>query len=663
MTRSGLAALWGLLALGGPSSILTAQAAPPAVGPERVPFIGQTPLLCGGAAAAMVERYWGTRRVYGDDYAHLVRQHQGGIAAGDLRDELRRNGYDVHVSTGDPEAAFRMVSRGIPPILLLTGGEPALHYVVLVGADPETAWIHDPNFGPARRLARRDLVARWEGSNFLALAARPSRTVETAGPPSPGGVRSSRRPTRGSPRPPPAESGGASPVPPTLDSAMTLLRSGQPEGARRLARPLAGDGGRHGGLARRILATAAYTGGDPLEALRHWNALSDPVIDLVDVRGAEDVRHHVLAARLGLRPRTLLTPDALRLARRRLQAVPAVETSRVDYRPLPDGSVVVQGFVAQRSPWPGPADGIAIAARAIADETIALEAGPLFSGGDRLALHVGWNRAQRRAGATFATASEHLPGIVGVSLDWRRERHRSSSDPGWTEVEERIRGGFQLDDWVAETLALGLGVGMERWRLGLPATDADGTSTARRVGFATLTAAWSPLDGSGVRASGSTWAGSVARFAMATVEIFGDAALGEASRISATTALSVTTSEAPRTVWPGAGTGELRRGLLRGHPLASDGAVGGAGFGPHLVHGTLDARRSFFRLGPLEAGGAIFVDAARVWPADRSGPPRNLVDPGVGLFASTGPREIRLDVARGDDRWVVSARVSPPPPG
>jgi hypothetical protein len=47
----------------------------------HVPFVAQGPLLCGGAAAAMVERFWGARGVYGEDYQHLVRADEGGIRA------------------------------------------------------------------------------------------------------------------------------------------------------------------------------------------------------------------------------------------------------------------------------------------------------------------------------------------------------------------------------------------------------------------------------------------------------------------------------------------------------------------------------------------------------------------------------------------------------
>ena len=51
---------------------------------EDVPFVAQGPLLCGGAAAAMVERFWGARGVYGEDYQDLVREAEGGIRTSEL---------------------------------------------------------------------------------------------------------------------------------------------------------------------------------------------------------------------------------------------------------------------------------------------------------------------------------------------------------------------------------------------------------------------------------------------------------------------------------------------------------------------------------------------------------------------------------------------------
>ena len=55
-----------------------------------VPFFAQTVDLCGGAAAAMVLRYWGDRDVQAEDFAALVDSTRGGISTLDLVNALRR---------------------------------------------------------------------------------------------------------------------------------------------------------------------------------------------------------------------------------------------------------------------------------------------------------------------------------------------------------------------------------------------------------------------------------------------------------------------------------------------------------------------------------------------------------------------------------------------
>lgn len=302
-----IAALWGIAALGGPSY------APPdsTFGPERVPFVAQEPLLCGGAAAAMLLRFWGERGVHGDDFRHLVQEERGGIATTDLVTELRHRGLAARTLSGSPDAVFRALGDGLPSILLLEGSS-TLHYVVLVRADGDGVWVHDPNFGPERRLSRAELGERWSASGRWALVAAP--------------------PGQGSVAAPRGQEQDSVPRSPTVDSAMAALRAGDHRGAREAALSLLGDPSRSA-VGRRILATSFYLSGEEEPALRHWNALSEPRIDLVEIRGAQETRHHVLAHRLGLSPGTVLTARDLRIGRRRLSAstpsaVPAWSTSR-----------------------------------------------------------------------------------------------------------------------------------------------------------------------------------------------------------------------------------------------------------------------------------------------------------------------------------------------
>ena len=86
------AGLWGMIGLG--SAAARAQPLPAAsTGPPaalQVPYLPQSVLLCGGAAVAMVERWWGRRGVYAQDFADLVRPAEGGILTTDLVPATRR---------------------------------------------------------------------------------------------------------------------------------------------------------------------------------------------------------------------------------------------------------------------------------------------------------------------------------------------------------------------------------------------------------------------------------------------------------------------------------------------------------------------------------------------------------------------------------------------
>ena len=654
--------LWTLAALAGPPGV--PGAAPDSlIGPDRaVPFVAQDPLLCGGAAAAMVERYWGTLGVYAEDYAHLVRPEEGGIRTDDLSAELERRGYRVRTVSGRPEVIFEALARRAPAILLIDGGLPTRHYVVLVGADSTNAWIHDPNFGPRRRLARAELLERWEDSGMWALLAAPREGPSSGG----GEPDGSARPANEASRRAAAPSADRSAAPPdstglapsisaetgstavdsapaisaeidslTVASAMALLRAGEHARARELALARL-----DGPLARRIAATARFMEGDRDGALDEWNRLGEPVVDLVQIEGTRHTRYHVVEDRIGIEPRGILERRDLELARRRLSALPAVGASRVSYQPLPDGTVQVEAFVAERPRRPGAAGLAAEATRALVQQEVALEAGPFMSAGDRWGVRGGWDAAWPHARASVATAAPPFPGVVELSLEWRREVYGAG-----VTSEERIRGALGLSEWVSPSVRLGVLAGTERW--------ADGT---RMGSLGTSVSVALPDDAALVSASAEGWAGSADPFGRIGVLARAELPSGErrAWRLEAGGALA--TAEAPRLVWPGAGTGRVRVPLLRAHPLVGDGAIDGAAFGPKLLHATVE-HRIFERVGPARFGGAVFVDAARVWPGGGTAA-RSFVDPGVGAFARHGGREAMVSLARGEGRWVVSARVA-----
>jgi hypothetical protein len=134
-----------------------AVAAEPALRVLDVPFVSQTEDLCGGAAAAMVLRFWGVRGVDAESFTHLVDHRAGGIRTTDLIRDLDSRGWaavavrvEARLADGQPQRTTGGVDRDQPG---------AYHYVVVVGA-PERGFIfHDRASSYVHRAVSS--LARW----------------------------------------------------------------------------------------------------------------------------------------------------------------------------------------------------------------------------------------------------------------------------------------------------------------------------------------------------------------------------------------------------------------------------------------------------------------------------------------------------------------------
>ena len=141
------AALW---AAAGSSMPAFAQA------PLSVPFVPQTEALCGGAAAAMVLRYWGVHGVYADSFAPLVDRSAGGIHTSKLDDALMSRGWETKTGGGDLPRLAREIEQGRPVIVLIEDRPGRFHYVVVIAAsEGGPIVLHDPAKGAVSRHGRR----------------------------------------------------------------------------------------------------------------------------------------------------------------------------------------------------------------------------------------------------------------------------------------------------------------------------------------------------------------------------------------------------------------------------------------------------------------------------------------------------------------------------
>jgi hypothetical protein len=247
-----------------------------------------------------------------------------------------------------------------------------------------------------------------------------------------------------------------------------------------------------------------------------------------------------------------------------------------------------------------------------------------------------------------------LPGIVSIDGSWERQSYDATPSAGAATLvrEERRRVGLQLGDWSTSWLRWQTGAALDHLREygdsdqdRLDSRDylsVDGTLHARLAAdhLALVASAgwWTPLSGGNRFGAGNL---------LAAWRTTGDASMPS---WSAVTEMSVASGAAPLALWQGAGTGQGRSGLLRAHPLLSDGVLTGPVFGRDVAHASLEYARPVIR---RRAGGlaiAGFVDAARAWHRlNGLGTSPLYVDAGVGVRVNgPGPGgAIRIDIAHG----------------
>ena len=148
-----------------------------------VPFVPQSEALCGGAAAAMVFRYWRDLPSYAEDFASLVDDSAEGIRLGDLARAVQERGWRALPFAATPSDMRLHVEQGRPVIALIEDRPGRYHYVVIVAWTADRVVFHDPARGPFRVIDEPAFDRAWAVTNRTALLIVPlSQTPSDAAP-------------------------------------------------------------------------------------------------------------------------------------------------------------------------------------------------------------------------------------------------------------------------------------------------------------------------------------------------------------------------------------------------------------------------------------------------------------------------------------------------
>jgi predicted double-glycine peptidase len=642
-----------------------------------VPYLPQTQQLCGGAAVAMVLRYWGERNVFPQDFASLVDASESGIRTSALAEDVTKRGWQAVSATPDAAVSRTFlageIAKGRPVIALIEVAPRTYHYVVVVGVTADNVVYHDPARAPFRIVPIREFDRQWTAANRWALLVLPAagRTLVNLAP-------AAAAPSMAAER-----SAASTPCSALIAQNVKIARDGQLEEAERgflAAQSLCpADSSLNlelGGLrflqrnyaeaealatnvltsnprdetAWDLLATSRYLQGDLHGALEAWNEIGRPRAEVVRVEGVERLDHPVIVRKTGLEPREPITASDFARAERRLNELPTIKNASLNFFPQGDGSADVRAVLSERSVLPRGAVGWAAVGvnSAFRRELRLLVASPLKLG-ETWDVRYRWRTNRPRVRVAFsAPAPGFLPGVIGVEGLWERQSYQPADDPL---RQERRRVDVFLSDWLTDRI---------RWTAGGAADDFDG----RRffTAHAQVDTRWFN-DHVSTMLAGGYWtpAGDDRGFATAHAQI-----AWRSSRNPATpewlgrAGMTFVGAAAPLAVWPIAGSGESRGPLLRAHELHSDGIVVSEVFGRRLAFASLEYQHPVYSKKGATVAIAGFGDAGRSWDRPFSPDPSPFhVDAGVGLRVNApgSDDQLRIDFAYGlrDGRRTISA--------
>jgi hypothetical protein len=392
----------------------------------------------------------------------------------------------------------------------------------------------------------------------------------------------------------------------------------------------------------RLLATSRFVQNDAAGALDAWNHVGELRVDLVRVDGLTRTRHRVVEHQLGIEIGDVLEPSMLQRARRRLDELPALFASNVEYVPVGSGGAELRAAVSERSLAPRGAVGwAATGLGAAAARELSVPIASMFGGGER--IDIAWRFWAGRPRYSLAVAAPApWGGVWHVGATAERQPFTAGSfdsaqGTGTLRTSDRVSGSVTIGDWAARPLRWEIVAGIDRWR---------DEGRFGRVGAALR---WPSSDGRVSAGVGfHSWLGEQAFGAAQATLSWTSSTRTRGLVFLARSAAETVTRRAPFDLWPAGDTGHARDLLLRAHPVIDDGRLRSERLGRALIGATGEARR-WWRAGPAAVAGAAFLDAGRTAWRNVGGAALVDVDLGAGLRFSLPAQQgiFRLDFAHG----------------
>ena len=632
-----------------------------------VPYLPQTDALCGGAATAMVFRYWGDTHADVQEFAGLVDRHAGGIATDALIAAVEARGWQTQRIEGSLDALGARIRERQPVIVLVPDRADRYHYVVVTGVSDTEIVVHDPAWGPSRSIRAADFEKGWKAAAFWSVVILPPLTSAHAAnplpdPESPAVVEASEPldacdvrlnhamdeiRAQGLDRADAllAEVRAMCPAAPGPVRELSGVRFAQrrwrdaADLAREVLRQHPGDE-----YALDMLGSALFMQNDEIGALRAWNQIGKPRVNRVRIEGLRHTRYQMVAEVMGIQPNMLLTAENYGRARRRLGELPNRITTRLAVKPEADGFATVDVVVVEIAPMPrGAIEWVGASVRTAANRELEISV-PGTSGQGEV-LSAGWRWMPNRPGFTVGFAAPRVRGLPGV---WR-------VDGAWTTdsfevtgasrlVQTQSHAGLSMSDWLTGHVRYSVTGGLDAWSGDGKAASIGGAlehiAFAERLVVSVNATRWAPLTGGSAFSSVST---QVTARSSADIRDWVVRGTAGVQRVG---------DAAPMTLWPGAGEGLTRVPLLRAHPLLDEGVVdvtGSSAFGRTLAFGSAELQRWLEPLPLVRLGIAGFTDVARASRQLSTGATPVQVDTGIGLRIKIPgtPGVLRADVARG----------------